>query len=94
LNESLGFAVCLWCIGFGPQVLDFEPAQCLCVAARSEAATIVSHATLHLDDAYDYLSSAHVAMIGAGITGITTAYNLVCRINMWRATASFFLWRY
>jgi hypothetical protein len=65
-----------------------------CVAARSEAATIVSHDTLHLDDAYDYLSSAHVAMIGAGITGITTAYNLVCCINMSRATASFFLWRY
>lgn len=34
-----------------------------------------------------------VAVIGAGITGITAACNRVCCINMWRAIASFFLWR-
>jgi hypothetical protein len=37
---------------------------------------MVSHDTLRLDNAYDYLSSAHVAVIGAGITRITTVYNL------------------
>ena len=48
LNEALGLSVGLGRVGFGPQVLDFEPAQGRGVAAGSEARAIVGHDALDL----------------------------------------------
>jgi hypothetical protein len=49
LDEALGLSVGLWRVRFGSQMLDFEPAQGLGVAAGSKARAIVGHDALDLD---------------------------------------------
>src|ERR1700689_2969298 len=49
LNEALGLSVGFGRVGFGPQVLDLEPAQGLGVAAGPEALAVIGHDALDLD---------------------------------------------
>src|SRR5271167_1292475 len=49
LNEALGLSVGLGGVGPGAQMLDFEPAQRLGVAAGAKAGAVVGHDAADLD---------------------------------------------
>ena len=49
LDEALGLSIGPGRVGFGPQVLDPEPAESLGIAAGAKARAIVGHDALDLD---------------------------------------------